>query len=356
MYRMDKNKEKGLFKATKRHILYLFVCLVCFACSGQDEKQAAEFFGRGVYHYKKNEFDDALRFFNEALEKNPKLADAHNNIGLIYELRGKYAEAAEEFEKAVRLDPFFSQAKFNQGRILASLGAYDTARQLFADVEATYKDSVNFYIERGQLLVETQRVEDGIVDFERAILLEKQNSQALTNLGYAHILLNDFTNAEAKLKQAIEVNSEEATAYNNLAFLYGILDDNSKALANARTATKLEPNNKIFANNLAYSFLINDNLDDAKSVLDVLSKTLDENSYFLRNMGVLYFKQGNFDKANDFLLEAERKDPGTFMVYYYLGKNSLARKNKSEALKYFTTGSKLNDELSKKELSRLSNG
>ncbi len=355
MYRMIKTKVKVVEQVGWQVIFFSLIFCILVSCSDQKEKEAAEFFGRGVYHLKKNELDDAERFFNEALGKKPELADAHNNLGLIHELRGDFKQAVADFERASAIDPTFSQARFNQARVLSYLREYAIAERLFQSVATEYKDSVNFYIERGQLFVNDQRIEAGVADFAYATQLSPENSKALTNLGYAYILLNDFVTAESKLTQAISYNPNEATAHNNLAFLYGITNKEDKALSAAKFAVKLDPNNNVFRNNLGYSYLINNELDAAKAEFDLVKSSLVENAYYLRNVGVLSFKRGDFAAADKLLQQAEETDPSTFLIYYYLGKNSLGLKQTERAISYFTTGSRLSDNLSQRELSKLTN-
>ena len=353
MYRMT--KFKGLLKNNnlKQFILYFLIALIVSACGGQNEKEAAEFFGRGVYHFKKNELEDAMRFFKESVGKNPELADGYNNIGLIYELWGKYEDAEKSFQEAVSVDPTFDQAKYNHARVLGYLGENDKSLELFLSVEKTYRDSANFYLERGQVFIAKQQVEKGMADFERALAVDKNNSNALTNLGYAQILLNNFESAAGTLKQAIVIDPEQTTAYNNLAFLYGITNMPAEALVNSKTAVKLQPTNPVFRNNFAYSLLINNKLSEARDELESLQNSLSDNSYYLRNLGVYHFMSGNFAEAEKYLLEAESVDPGTFLIYFYLGRNSLAMENKSQALAYFKTGSQLSDPQSITELKKL---
>lgn len=353
MYRMIKTRVKVVGQVSRQVIFFSLIFCNLVSCSDQKEKEAAEFFGRGVYHLKKNELDDAQRFFNEALEKKPELADAHNNLGLIHELRGDFKQAVADFEQASAIDPTFSQARFNQARILSYMGEYATAERIFQSLASAYKDSVNFYIERGQLFVNAQRIEAGVADFTYATQLSPENSKALTNLGYANILLNDFVTAETKLTQAITHNPKEATAHNNLAFLYGITNQKANALSAAQVAVKLDPKNYIFRNNLAYSYLINNELDAAQAELELLKNSLAGNPYYLRNLGVLKFKRGDFKVADEMLKQAEAADPSTFLIYYYLGKNSLELKQTGRAISYFTTGSQLADKQSQRELTVL---
>jgi protein O-mannosyl-transferase len=47
------------------------------------------------------------------LRVNPAQADAHNNLGVAHQKRGRLGEAATEFREALRLRPDFANARQN---------------------------------------------------------------------------------------------------------------------------------------------------------------------------------------------------------------------------------------------------
>lgn len=75
---------------------------------------------------------EALKEFQAALVLNPKLAEAHNGLGLLYQWSyGRLVDARREFEKALELKPGFSEAANNLGVLLAEVGEHARARALF---------------------------------------------------------------------------------------------------------------------------------------------------------------------------------------------------------------------------------
>lgn len=51
------------------------------------------------------EYDSAIKRFEDALEKEPSLPDAHYNIAICYEYLGRMSDAIAHYQKAVALDP-----------------------------------------------------------------------------------------------------------------------------------------------------------------------------------------------------------------------------------------------------------
>ena len=96
----------------KTALFFVFVGIIV-SCGSKNKTEAAEFFERGNYHFKKNEVERALELFTEAIEKVPDFADAFNNRGLCYERLDNIEKAANDYRKAVELDDSFNKAKIN---------------------------------------------------------------------------------------------------------------------------------------------------------------------------------------------------------------------------------------------------
>jgi Tfp pilus assembly protein PilF len=68
-----------------------------------------------------------LRQQMEIATTNPRDADAHYQLGLIYQQRRQYTEAIARFQKAIEIDPAEAEAQFQLGRIANEQGRFDDA-------------------------------------------------------------------------------------------------------------------------------------------------------------------------------------------------------------------------------------
>jgi tetratricopeptide (TPR) repeat protein len=89
--------------------------------------------------------EEALQFFNQAIEINPQFAHGWNNKGSVLSEMGQYEEALQCHQKAIDIDPSISQAWFNIGGIFflrqddeAALRHFDAASRL-GNLEARRK-------------------------------------------------------------------------------------------------------------------------------------------------------------------------------------------------------------------------
>ena len=87
----------------------------------------------GRLYYNKQEYDIALKLFNESLyiqlyiKKHDKnyidRAIVHNNIGLTWDVKEKYNEAIEAYKKAIERNPIYTEAYDNLTYLLRRLGS-----------------------------------------------------------------------------------------------------------------------------------------------------------------------------------------------------------------------------------------
>ena len=62
------------------------------------------YLNRGVAHFNRGEFDQAIADAGKAIEFNPKLSYAYLNRGRAYQAKGKYSPAIADFDKAIEVN------------------------------------------------------------------------------------------------------------------------------------------------------------------------------------------------------------------------------------------------------------
>ena len=70
----------------------------------------------------------------KSLALDPKLAEAHLQLGNLYSDQNKYAEAIPEYERARELDPDLADVHYRLGQAYVRTGEKDRAQQQFADL------------------------------------------------------------------------------------------------------------------------------------------------------------------------------------------------------------------------------
>lgn len=86
----------------------------------------------GIALYEKDYIEEALVAYHKSIELNPENPLAHNNLGILY-LEGLMdaEEALEYFEEAINLDPGYTLAYFNAGRASQEMGFINDAANYY---------------------------------------------------------------------------------------------------------------------------------------------------------------------------------------------------------------------------------
>ncbi len=64
-----------------------------------------------------DETERHIREQQEAIEANPAAARPHHNLGVLYRLQGRTAQAQEQFQEALSLDPHSAESHIELGQM-----------------------------------------------------------------------------------------------------------------------------------------------------------------------------------------------------------------------------------------------
>jgi tetratricopeptide (TPR) repeat protein len=160
---------------------------------------------RGVAHYHRGEFLEALKELNRTIEIDPTVAWAFNDRGLTRLQLGELQMAVADLTRGIELDA--TQAWAWHARA--------TANSKFGDLEAA------------------------IHDFTEAIRWDPTAAWFFHDRGVARLQQRDYSNALEDFTQAILLNPELEWAYRNRATAYDSLGQSERATADRESADRL---------------------------------------------------------------------------------------------------------------------
>ena len=153
-----------------------------------------------IYHHRAGDFENALVNYRAVLQANELNAQAHNNLGMLYQAKNLQDDAARSFERALIISPRYVLARNNYGVTLL--------RQSRADAAAA--------------------------QFRTVLDLEPGNVDALVNLALAEQAQGRPAEAMATLLRALAIAPRHAAAHYNLAVLHDDAGETARAAAHYR--------------------------------------------------------------------------------------------------------------------------
>jgi Tfp pilus assembly protein PilF len=161
-------------------------------------KPAAEtdHFKLALYYQRVGDFENALIHYRAVLAENELNAEAHNNLGVLYQSKGLLGEAVGEFQRATFIDPRYEKAHNNLGVALLRSGKTDAAA----------------------------------TEFRSIIARDSRNVEALTNLSLALKAAGRPEEARETLQHVLTLNGRYAQAHYNLALIYEERGESQRAV------------------------------------------------------------------------------------------------------------------------------
>lgn len=184
----------------------------------------------GVGYYQQNKYDDALTWYNKAVEEHRKMdnyrgeANVLTNIGLIYWKKGEYPEAVKYNMQALKI----WEAHNDESGIC---GIYDNLGNVYSDQEQ-YDQALAYY--------------------NRSLDIQKKNnkstheqSMTLSNIGTAYLGKNDLPKALTYFQESLQLLEEDkkesrAVSLSNIGLTYLEMKEYAKAQLYLADALKVQ--------------------------------------------------------------------------------------------------------------------
>ncbi len=183
------------------HILKLGLLLLClgaylsvagcvttttggFSADASDEKEIERRVQLASNYLRMGKMDAAKKHLKRALEIDPKSAEVHSSLGLVFQLSGEFELAEEHFKKSIRLDSSYSRGRNNYAVFLYERGRYKEAMgQLEIVVKDTlYENRANAFANLGKCALKLDKREQAQEAYTRALLMERGHSTSMLEL------------------------------------------------------------------------------------------------------------------------------------------------------------------------------
>lgn len=140
---------------------------------------------------------EARRHISKALEHEPRSAEAHNAMALLYRYEGDEKRAEDHFRKSIRYDRNFSLARNNYGAMLLSLRRNQEALEQFsiAADDPSYDKRAIAFENKGRALVVLDRPDEALDAFNTSLRLDSTAVEPLLEMAWIYFRRNDINMA-----------------------------------------------------------------------------------------------------------------------------------------------------------------
>jgi len=312
--------------------VFALLVLVVLGCGESKEARRQKFLERGLASLKQSNDEEAIYYFNQALDVDSCFADALNNIGTVHFNGRRFEDALRSYNKAIACNPQFIDGYFNRFNTRFLMHDYIGALEDIGKAISIKPDTAPAYFSRGLAYTELRRYEEAIASFEEAGRYDTTlRFDGQVNIASVNVRMRKYDEAEAILKICMGARPDEPNIHNSLGLVAIARGDLDEALRHTNTALRLAPEQPYFLNNRGYIYIEKMFYDLAESDINQ-SLTLDPyNGWAYRNKGILSYRKEDLVQAQRLLEHAASIDPDIDLLHYYLGMTYFKQGRKMEA-------------------------
>lgn len=247
------------------------------------------------------DFDGAIHYLNDYLERNPYCEVAWHQLGKMYYAKDMYQEALAAFDFAVISDDSFIGAYFEKGKMLEKLGRYNEAIENY---EATISmedptshaflrlgkcheklgnlDLAKYYyyhtvhedplLDKGWLAItdfhfRQKNHEKALYYINKAINIDGENPLYWKKAAKIYFALDNLDEADFAFKQSVDLGNYELDTWKNWAEVLKRMGDLNSTIQVLVQGLEFYPNSATLTYKLAGTYLKNDEIPEAKKTL-----------------------------------------------------------------------------------------
>ncbi|MBN1347929.1 tetratricopeptide repeat protein [candidate division KSB1 bacterium] len=184
-------------------------------------------YGMGVVCLMKNKYDEAISYFDKAIEINPYFVEAWYNKGAAHQQRLEMPQMIEAYRKTVELGDYSEHYVIHAKTILRDLeGHIRKSNNLSLD---EYLESAAIFNEAFNAMIRMEW-EKAISGFKKVLSMDPRHTQSYGNLGICYGYLGRKQEALANLDRALELDPNYEPAITNRAVINSLSDGEKLAI------------------------------------------------------------------------------------------------------------------------------
>ena len=166
----------------------------------------------GILSTREGRMDEAVDYFQRALQLSPDHQIALDNLGSAYRQTKRWDEARQTYDRALRANPTDAEANYGLGMVFAQND--DTARaedylRRALKLRPAYPEALN---NLGIFYLRTQRREEAVASFEECIRVVPDFDQSYLNLARVHTIEGNPGKARTVLLELLKHHPDHAQA------------------------------------------------------------------------------------------------------------------------------------------------
>lgn len=164
--------------------------------------------------------EEAIKTIMAIIADDPEITDAYFSLGNIYFKQGDYQEAISYFEQALERKPDDAFTAINIANSYLRMGKEEEAEKFIIDyLKKGFSDSQLYFL-LGNIKYNQKKYDEAIPYFEQSLSINPESAGSHSLLAAIYLLREDLARAEKHLEEALSLNPELPSLHYNLAQLF----------------------------------------------------------------------------------------------------------------------------------------
>ncbi|MFN3712741.1 MAG: type IV pilus biogenesis/stability protein PilW [Alcanivoracaceae bacterium] len=188
-------------------IIMLAGCMVAEKPTAEDTQiSVSRRVAAGFEYLQMDKPSEARRHISRALEHNPRSAEAHNAMALLYKYEGDNKRAEDHFRRALRFDRNYSLARNNYGALLMQQRRFNEALNQFSAAadDPSYDRRAIAFENKGRALATLDRFDEALDAFNTSLRLDSRAPEPLLEVAWIHFRRDQLRVADNLYRRYVE--------------------------------------------------------------------------------------------------------------------------------------------------------
>ncbi len=235
---VDYKGDVSAFKGTRRYLDYLGLAIydAMSAKPGEDldigpimaepevkpevveapvVAEAEDFMTKASMAARSGRYEEALKYYDEALKAQPNNIRALFNKGVMLQMLGKPGEAIKYYDKYLDINPYDPEAWSNKGMALRRMGRVTEAIKAYEKGIDLNPEDATLWSNKGIALRSMGRIEDAIKCYDRALEIDPNDAGIWSNKGVALQSVGRLEEAIRCYDRALEIDPHRRVPLQN---------------------------------------------------------------------------------------------------------------------------------------------
>ena len=286
----------------------VFGAVLWAGCSSDPNQRKLNYLKGGEKYLQVGKYREAVIEFRNALQIDPRFAEAHYQLGRAYLELKDPKSAYRELNSAVALDPNHRDAQLELAAMFVAVRQYQQAQTILEKVLGADPKNIRAHMILAEKYTATRELPKAIAELKTLNELDPHRVEGYGALGAVYLAAGQVPEAEAAYQKAIDENPRAVQARVAMAEFYLSRGKPGDAGAALRAGCDLDAHAVLPRILLARLYVTTGRLDDAEKLYVQLKKVAPDNPQAYQALGLFYMAAGQTEKATaEFLAIAAAK-------------------------------------------------